>query len=195
LGIQKSGSNTLKNIHTTKEKIRKTEQLELPEYNDWNEYAGKMYTNEIVNKIDNMAKRNSLDEDQVLSMDHLGNISKLLSGSKSFYRSKHPRDFVLFNSNVYKEYPEGEYKKIWWGDINITESNDNLKSLAGELGVPIYVLYEMDGRFGNEEYPNIDQYAIKVYSDDSYEIRESLEEFYDILSLELKEEHVRYTYR
>jgi hypothetical protein len=43
--------------------------------------------------------------------------------------------------------------KIWFGDLNITREGNLLKEIATELGEPLYVLREMDARFGTENDP------------------------------------------
>lgn len=38
--------------------------------------------------------------------------------------------------------------KVWYGDLNITKEGKVLKKIADELGETLYVLREMDCRFG-----------------------------------------------
>ncbi len=47
--------------------------------------------------------------------------------------------------------------KIWFGDLNIDRSLDNLTDLAFHLNTPVYVLREMDARFENERNPRFDE--------------------------------------
>ena len=42
------------------------------------------------------------------------------------------------------------YGKVWYGDLNLTEDCETLKSIANSINVPLYVLKEMDARFGEE---------------------------------------------
>ena len=77
---------------------------------------------------------------------------KLLSGriisfSKSGYREEFPDNEVYFNSNIFV-LGEG---KIWYGDIDVTKEKEQLENVAREIGKDLYILREMDGRFGNEE--------------------------------------------
>jgi len=97
-----------------------------------------------------------------ISMVFLGPLGKLISHSKSRYREKFPENLVIFNANICAG-PE----KVWWGDLDITESKENLSSLAIALNSDIYVLREMDGRFENEEKPLIDEFAVKFCPDGS----------------------------
>lgn len=76
--------------------------------------------------------------------------------SKTDYMDKNPDHVVVFNANVCTE--EG---KIWFGDLDITLSQTKLMKLADKLGVTVYVLYEMDGRFENEDKPLLDRYVAK----------------------------------
>jgi len=40
--------------------------------------------------------------------------------------------------------------KVWFGDLNITKEGVKLKEVAEVIGEPLYVLREMDARFGTE---------------------------------------------
>jgi hypothetical protein len=77
--------------------------------------------------------------------EYLGYIGAMISWSKSGYISQHQADLVVFNANVCIE----PNKKIWWGDLNVTEKSDNLQKLANALHKNVFVLYEMDA-FGND---------------------------------------------
>ena len=46
--------------------------------------------------------------------------------------------------------------KVWFGDLNLTEDYVILKSIADSLNTILYILWEMDGRFG-EENKSIDE--------------------------------------
>ena len=58
-----------------------------------------------------------------------------------------PDNEVYFNANIFV-LGEG---KIWYGDIDITKEKEQLENVAREIGKDLYILREMDGRFGNEE--------------------------------------------
>lgn len=104
---------------------------------------------------------------------HLGFCGAMICGSKSFYNKQHPNNLVAFNANVCIG-----SKKVWWGDLDITLSKINLTALAVELGETVYVLFEMDGRFNNEEVPLIDNYIVKFSADGLYAINDRYKEFY-----------------
>lgn len=74
------------------------------------------------------------------------NLGRMISHSKSGYMDKFPGNEVYFNSNIFV-LGEG---KIWYGDIDVTKERDKLENIAKEIGKDLYILREMDGRFGNE---------------------------------------------
>jgi hypothetical protein len=45
------------------------------------------------------------------------------------------------------------YGKVWYGDLNLTLDYIVLKSIADTLDTKLYVLWEMDARFGEETKP------------------------------------------
>jgi hypothetical protein len=107
-----------------------------------------------------------MNELKEMSVHFLGPIGKLLSASKSRYRDNHPDNFVIFNANVCTD--EG---KIWWGDLDITISKENLQSLAIATNTKIYVLYEMDARFENEDFPLLKNSAATFHPSGEIESR------------------------
>ena len=76
-------------------------------------------------------------------------MSRMISGSKSLYRQRYPDHKVCFNANVVAE----SYGKVWYGDLDLTLDREKLQEVANELNDTLYVLYEMDGRFENENKP------------------------------------------
>jgi len=85
-------------------------------------------------------------------MESIFENEKLLSGriisfSKSEYREEFPDNEIYFNANIFV-LGEG---KIWYGDIDVTKEKEQLENVAREIGKDLYILREMDGRFGNEE--------------------------------------------
>jgi len=100
--------------------------------------------------------KKTLIEQYDITIQKLGMNGNLISWSKSGYRNSHPDNICIFNSNVCTE--DG---KIWYGDIDVTKSEQKLKELAKELDQDIYVLYEMDARFDNEDKPLLSNYRVK----------------------------------
>lgn len=103
----------------------------------------------------------------------LGIRGKLISGSKSGYKNLYPNNLVVFNSNICTE--KG---KFWYGDIDASKSLKDLIILAKEIGETVYVLYEMDGRFENEESPLLSKYVIKIEPDGNWEIADNIKQYF-----------------
>ncbi len=88
-------------------------------------------------------------------------IGRMLSTSKSRYREAYPESEVYFNANIFTK----NLGKIWWGDIDLTTEGEILQSIANQTGEDLFVLYEMDGRFENEDLPfeKFKDVAVKFY--------------------------------
>ena len=93
------------------------------------------------------------------AVEILGPCGRMISQSKSSYLDRFPNNDVVFNGNVCIE-----SGKIWFGDLDITKSEEQIKALAEALGEPVYVLREMDARFNNESSPRLDKavYVAKI---------------------------------
>ena len=87
-------------------------------------------------------------------------VARMIGGSKSHYHMEHPDDLIVFNANVLMT----GYGKVWYGDLNLTEDYLVLKDIAKSLNSTLYVLWEMDGRFGEENKP-IDELIKKAVWD------------------------------
>lgn len=72
---------------------------------------------------------------------------RMITASKSSYRNLNPNNEVYFNCNIFV-LGEG---KIWYGDLDVTKDLEKLEDIARNLGKDLFILREMDGRFGNEE--------------------------------------------
>ena len=88
----------------------------------------------------------SVRETQQHFESHGFNIARMIGGSKSFYRKEYLDDLIVFNANVLMP----GYGKVWYGDLNLTQDYIILKSIAESLDTTLYVLWEMDARFGEE---------------------------------------------
>ena len=75
--------------------------------------------------------------------------ARTITGSKSTYKISKPKDLVIFNANVFMK----DMGKVWFGDLNLTEEYMVLKSIADSLDTTLYILWESDGRFGEENKP------------------------------------------
>jgi len=82
-------------------------------------------------------------------MNHGLIVGRMIAGSKSGYTERYPDNLVVFNANIIIE----SKGKIWHGDLDITKDYENLEKVAEVLEESLYILYEMDARFGTENDP------------------------------------------
>ena len=82
---------------------------------------------------------------------------RMIGGSKMDYHNEHRDDLIVFNANVLMP----GYGKVWYGDLNLTEDYKTLKKISDSLNTILYILWEMDGRFG-EENKSIDELISKA---------------------------------
>ena len=75
--------------------------------------------------------------------------ARMISGHKWDYTEEHKDDLIIFNANVLMP----NYGKVWYGDLNLTEDYKILKKISESLNTTLYILWEMDGRFGEENKP------------------------------------------
>ena len=75
--------------------------------------------------------------------------ARMIGGSKSFYYKEHLDNLIVFNANVLMP----NYGKVWYGDLNLTEDYLVLREIAETLNTDLHVLWESDGRFGEETKP------------------------------------------
>ena len=75
--------------------------------------------------------------------------ARMLSGTKWGYQEEHPEDLIVWNANVLMK----DMGKVWYGDLNLTKDYIVLKSIAHSLDTTLYILWESDGRFGEENKP------------------------------------------
>jgi hypothetical protein len=102
----------------------------------------------------------------------LGYPGRMISGSKSGYRDRNPDNFAIFNSNICTE-----AGKVWFGDIDVTLQKETLCELAKANNETLYVLYEMDARFENEESPLLSKAAIKFLPDGTFKVADRLVDY------------------
>lgn len=107
----------------------------------------------------------------------LGYNGRMISGSKSTYRNRYPKHFVLFNANLCTS----SLGKIWYGDLDLHLDKNQLLSLAFKLQEDVYVLQEMDGRFENEENPKLERALVIFHPEGRYSIKEQYMEYYSDL--------------
>ena len=76
-------------------------------------------------------------------------VARMIGGSKTGYCTEHSDDLIVFNANVLMP----GYGKVWYGDLNLTEDYLVLREISECLDTTLYVLWESDGRFGEENKP------------------------------------------
>ena len=88
------------------------------------------------------------------------NLGRMVGFSKTLYRQRYPNNEIVFNANIFTK----SSGKIWWGDLDLTLDEEKLKEISKEMGEPLYILREMDGRFENESlnFEEVEQKAIKI---------------------------------
>lgn len=101
-----------------------------------------------------------------------GYMGAMISGSKSGYRNAYPENLAIFNANLCTN-----GGKIWFGDIDITKKKDALCEFAKSEQTTLYVLYEMDGRFENEEKPLIEKAVVTFYPDGTFQVRKDYQQY------------------
>ena len=91
----------------------------------------------------------SVQEVQQFFNAHSFHNGRMIGGSKSGYRNMHPVDLIIFNANILMP----GHGKVWYGDLNLTEDYLVLREIAECLDTALHVLWESDGRFGEENKP------------------------------------------
>lgn len=111
-------------------------------------------------------------------IEKIGPYGAMISGSKSGYIRSNPNNLAVFNSNLIMDI-DGNLTKIWWGDLDLTKSKDSLIEISKECGKSIYILREMDARFGNEQSPLIGRYVFLCHPDGAYELGKYESAYFD----------------
>ena len=134
------------------------------------------YTAELIDENKNVIfsweQLEDMNKKVFAALSHEG---RLISGSKSGYRRIFPDNIAIFNANICIE--EG---KIWWGDIDLTISKFKLIELAQNLDKIVYVLYEMDGRFENENNPLLHKAVVKFLPSGEYVINKDCVQYVNL---------------
>jgi hypothetical protein len=92
------------------------------------------------------------DEAAAAAVRHLGPQGRCY-GSMSGYRARTADHLTVKNANICTV----EHGKIWWGDCDVTVMVQELRALARELGVVVYVLRESAARFATADAPRFDE--------------------------------------
>lgn len=92
--------------------------------------------------MDDPVRRNPFINDKFSKISTVA-INLLGYPDRMLYRSKSmKKPTTIFNANVYNSRAE----KIWYGDLEIERDREALIELSHKVG-PLYILWEMDGRF------------------------------------------------
>lgn len=110
---------------------------------------------------------------------HLGFPGRMLYHSKSMAKPT-----TIFNANIF----DRRAKKIWFGDIEIERDRKALLNTSEELG-PLYITWEMDGRFLKfiPSKKHIEAKAIVTVADRGLTYSEEFAEMVEILTKRSKE--------
>ena len=108
---------------------------------------------------------------QAIAREYLGMPGKMVGASKSIYTYDNPSNIVIFNANLATK----DDGKFWYGDIDLTLSMDTVIDIAKDIGKDVYVLYEMDARFENEENPKLDKAVLVVSPEGKLKWSESMD--------------------
>lgn len=95
-----------------------------------------------------------------LIIEKVARLDNLISWSKSGFSKNKPKHLAVFNANIVIN---GE--KVWYGDLDLSISKPDLQSVAKQENVDLYVIYEQDGRFDNEDKPKLDRPVVIYHGD------------------------------
>lgn len=81
---------------------------------------------------------------------------RMISGSKSGYRERHPKNDVVFNARIFTP----KNGNIFWGDLDITLDSSELQAVCNELGEEMIITTESVGWYGEDKkYEEIEKHA------------------------------------
>lgn len=122
-----------------------------------------------------------IDMAQGVIEKHLGSPGRMIAGSKSGYRKAFPGNAAVFNANIIVE-----GQKVWYGDIDITLSADELRKIASELDKNVYVLPEYAARFENEETPQMTETMVMFMPDGDFLFGQNWSNYLEIVDGTIK---------
>ena len=105
----------------------------------------------------------------------LGDRGSILTVYKVKYRKTHPDNLIIFNSSIIVN-----DEKIWYGDIDLTESKDSLIELSKTINNNIYVLFGPDKRLHNENILDINNFVMVYSPDGTYKLNQRLVKYFNI---------------
>lgn len=105
--------------------------------------------------------------------EKLGWPGRMISGSKSGYCKAHPENFAIFNANLCTK-----NEKIWYGDLDLTLDKNILSEIAVKMNETLYVFFEMDARFENEDKFDVKNAAAMFTSDGKFEVSDKYKNYF-----------------
>ena len=95
-----------------------------------------------------MYRKMTNEQKEILSLfiSNRLNLGRTLTRSISRYKTQHPDNLIVFNANVILE--NGD--KVWYGDLDVSLDKHILKEVSRRCGKTLYVLEELDARYGRE---------------------------------------------
>lgn len=90
---------------------------------------------------------------------------RMISGSKSGYRERHPNNDVVFNSRIFV--PKIK-ESVWWGDLDITLDCKNLQNVCNEINTEMLVFFESTSWYAEgKSYRTIKKHAHAKFTPNS----------------------------
>jgi hypothetical protein len=88
--------------------------------------------------------------------DHGFMYGRMISGSKSGYRERHPKNDVIFNARIFTP----KHGNVFWGDLDITLDNTALQEVCEKIGEEMIVTTESVSWYAEDKkYEDIEKYA------------------------------------
>jgi hypothetical protein len=87
---------------------------------------------------------------------HRFNTGRMISGSKSGYRHRHPENEVIFNARIFTP----KKHLIWWGDLDITLDYKKLQEVCNEINEELLITTESISWYAEtKKYSEIEKYG------------------------------------
>ena len=122
-----------------------------------------------------------MDKIKEIFLKHGFITGRMISGSKSGYRQRHPENDVIFNARIYTPNPENH--NVWWGDLDITVDCKNLQGVCDEIKEELLVTTESIGWYGeSKKYSDIEKYGSFKFTPNSGVYLRRIYEGFDAVS-------------
>jgi hypothetical protein len=88
--------------------------------------------------------------------NHGFHCGRMISGSKSGYRERHPKNDVIFNARIFTP----KHGNVFWGDLDITLDSNELQMVCNELGEEMIITTESVSWYAEDKkHEDIEKYA------------------------------------